>query len=276
MYIAIDIGGTKTIVSGFSEVDPSQLVFSSMFSTDRNFDNHIKKIREVIKNNLNDQKIEGIGISHVGILDKNKEKCIDSNNLAEFVNKPIKKLIAKDFTDNVRLENDLVCGALAEATFGYGMNYDKVLYFTVSTGIGAAFAYKIGNNINVVQIEAGFFSIKGIGLPHPSGQVDIIESYVGEKSMEERFLKRPEEIQDLLLWEKQVGYLSTAVINSLIMFNTDVLVLGGGMIENNEYLREKLIINIESGMMQKKLPTIKVSKMGKSVAVNGALSLLKK
>jgi predicted NBD/HSP70 family sugar kinase len=273
MYFAIDIGGTKTIINGYKDLDLDTLVFSEMLKTDRNFESHINRLRKIIELHSEDS-VDGIGLAHVGIIDKEKQICVDSANLPEYINKPIIKLLSRGLTNNTYIENDLVCGALAEAKFGYGKNYERLLYFTASTGIGAAYAYKVDNKTYVQQIEAGFFVIKGMGLSHQSGQVDIIEAYVGGKSMEERFLSKPEDIQDLLLWENQVDYLTTAVVNSLVMFNTDVLVLGGGMIENNEYLKEKLIQKIKIELVTKSLPAIKVSQMKKSVAVNGALALL--
>lgn len=273
MYIAIDIGGTKTIINGYEKLDPATLVFSHIFKTGLSFDQMLDTLTTIIDDNASDN-VSGIGIAHVGVIDQATKECVFSINLPTFERKPLVKHLEERYKTEVLIDNDLVCGGRAEAIFGVGKSYDSSIYFTVSTGVGGAFVYKADGGHRVVQIEAGQFAIKGVGMPNGAGQVDTIESYVGGRSMEQRFLRKPEDIKDLLLWENQVSYLATAVINCIIMFSPDIFILGGGMIENNDYLREKLIIEAQKGLKIKPFPTVKISRMGKNVVVHGALSLL--
>lgn len=274
MYIAIDIGGTKTIVSGFSELSIDSLIFEKLIPTGRNYSELIEKIFTEIDQNKTG-KINGIGISHVGEIDKVKGECNFSSNLPEFMHQPIRKQFEEKYKTKVVLENDLVCGSIAEAEFGYGKNYKRSFYFTASTGIGGGFVYKINGQRFVEQAEIGHWVIKGDGLDSPSGQIDILESYVGGRSMEKRFLKRPEDIDDLLIWEQQVKYIAVAIVNSIVVFNPEVIILGGSMILNNEYVKKKVIIEVKDQLRAKALPIIKISEIGKQVVVYGALALLK-
>ncbi len=273
MYIAIDIGGTKTIISGFKKLEPNSIVFTKNIPTGKNYEALKKELFLAIKSNT--KKVDGIGISHCGIVDKEKGMCDTSTNLPEFEKKPIVQDFKKEFKCDVKIENDLVCGGIAEAEFGFGKTYNRVYYFTASTGIGGAFVYKVNGKRYIEQIESGHFVIKGEGLDSPTGQIDVLESYVGGRSMEKRFLKKPEEIDDLLLWEKQITYLATAVVNSIVMLHPEIVVLGGGMIEENEYVRKKLQIEIAEELRAREMPIIKITSMGKSVVVNGALALFK-
>lgn len=271
MYIGIDVGGTKTTIGIYENLEKIEPIFHVVFLTDKNFNEFYPKLKEILELQTRKMNIKGIGISHTGPIDIERKVCITSANLPDFVNKPLVKNLKKDFNTEVYIENDLVCGAKAEAIFGQGRIYNNSLYFTASTGMGGAYVYKdsIGQ-VQTQQIEAGFFVIKGNGLR--GKQLDMLESYAGGASMEQRFLRKPEEIKDLLFWEEQVKYIATGVINSAVMFNPEIIILGGGIIESNDYVREKLIIEVKNGLVIQDFPVIKISQFKKDGPMIGALS----
>ena len=59
------------------------------------------------------------------------------------------------------------------------------------------------------------------------------------------------------------------------MFHPNVLIFGGGIIENNEYVRQKIQNEINSQVRGVKIPPIEISQFGDKVGVYGALALLK-
>ena len=274
MYIAIDIGGTKTRILGFKEIDLDTQIFSQVIDTDKSYIKHKKNIFKAIDSSVS-KKIKGIGISMTGVIDSEKGKVLISVNLPGFQKKPILKDFKEKYKTDVKIENDTACAALAESLFGWGKNYEKTLYFTVSTGLGATFVYKHNGKFNIKPTELGHQVIKGSGIKCVCGQLDCIDSYIGGRSLETRFLKPPKDLNNLLLWESELKYLVTAVVNGIVIFDPDVLILGGGMIEKNDYVKEKLIAEIGHQLRVREVPTIKISKMATFVAANGALALLK-
>lgn len=277
MFVAIDIGGTKTVVKGFSTVEISSTLFTVELPTGRSYKTLLEKVFDVILANSRGARVEGIGIAHCGIIDRELGMCTLSVNLPEFQNKPIVVDFANRFNTRVEIANDLICGCLAESRFGFGQTYNKLLFFTASTGIGGAFYYRLSGQEYIVQAELGQMLVKTPAtFSSADGTTGLVslESLAGGKSMEERLVMQSASSDDLLLRESQSLYLSTALVNGIVMFNPEIVVLAGGIIEHSDYLTRKLQQETAKQLAVRGLPPVKTTQMGRDVVVNGALALL--
>ncbi len=136
MYIGIDIGGTNARV-GAAPILGKDLHFSKKeFVLSHNFDRDFSYLKKIIRESSQD-KINAIAIGLPGDISPDKTTFISpSNNLAEWSNKEIFKLLNDEFHCPVILENDGVMGALGESHFTQkGENFTYIVW---GTGIGGA------------------------------------------------------------------------------------------------------------------------------------------
>lgn len=275
MYIAIDIGATNTRIISFRDISLESEVKGERFPTDKDFEKGYTNIVEAIKKVSEGDRVDTIAISHVGSLNKEKTLMVGSANLPSYAQKPLKENLEKEFSCAVILENDSICAGLAEYAFGEYKEKGRFAYMTISTGMGALFVKKVGETLHIIMADVGHVMVIGDRRECTCGQIDCIEAYASGKSFTKRFLKEAENIDDLRIWERAVEYLAISAVNFITMFRPEVLIFGGGMIENNEYIREKLQYEIQSQLRGTIVPIIAISNFGDKVGVYGALALLK-
>lgn len=276
MYIAIDIGGTHTRVITFTDLSLESEVSRVKFPTEDKFENQYEKLVKAITSSTQDKKILGISISQTGLISEDKSLLLDSDFCKDFVNKPMKDMLAKEFDTKVLLENDAVCAGLAELVFGNHTDPSRLAYITVSTGVNGMFIKKLQNNTyQLFSPEFGHIKIKGDGRICQCGKKDCIQSYISGDSLKQYYFQNAESIEDLRIWEKTVEFLAIAAVNFTVMFSPTELVFGGGMIENNQYMREKLQYEITSQLRKKYMPIISISEFSDKVGAYGALALFK-
>ena len=275
MYVAIDVGGTYTRVAVFSALDITTEVDAIRFATEKKYEDQYKKITDFISSVVGSEKITGIRISQTGSISEDKEMLVSSEFCLDFENKPLVASLRKYFgTENVFYENDATAAGFAELIFGKNKDVNRLAYITISTGVGGVFIKKIQDKYEVLTTELGHMMIAGEKRMCNCGLIDCIEAYVGGHSLSKQYLSDAKDINDLRIWEKAVEYLALAAVNLTRMCSPEALVFGGGMIENNEYIREKLQYEIKSQLRITELPLISISDFGDKIGVYGALALM--
>ena len=134
---AVDIGGTKIAVG---MVDDSGRVLAKMeepTNPDR-YDSGIAAIERMLRETAAKAGVElaGIGIGSTGPVDPMRGEFGDVDFLPGWRGKSPVKDLAEVFRLRVALENDGDAAALAEAGWGAGRNFSRLIYVTVGTGIG--------------------------------------------------------------------------------------------------------------------------------------------
>ncbi|MCK4859985.1 MAG: ROK family protein [Candidatus Omnitrophica bacterium] len=136
MFIAIDIGGTKTELALGNR--KAEVVQKEIIPASPDFDSFLSSISSVIEKFSKGKKIEGIGIAAPGPLDPQDGVIFSSPNL-KWNNVCLKGVLQKRFKLPVVIENDANLSALGEAILGAGRKAKSLFYLTISTGIGGAF-----------------------------------------------------------------------------------------------------------------------------------------
>lgn len=275
MYIAIDIGASNTRVISFSNLTLESEIKSLRFPTDPNFEKGYENLVNAIKEVSSEEKINAIEISHVGAVSLDKKMMTSSANLPSYAHKPLVDSLEKEFQTKVNLENDSICAGMAEFAFGEYKDTDRMAYMTISTGMGAVIIKKIESSYQVLMADVGHILVLGEGRKCTCGRIDCIEAYASGRALGRKFGGDAANIDDLLLWEKAVEYLAISSVNLITMFDPKVLIFGGGMIENNDYVREKIQYEIKSQLRGIDVPPIVISQFGDKIGVYGALALLK-
>lgn len=132
MYLAVDIGGTKTLMALFSR--RGRVVRRKKFHTAQGSKTFIRDLQANLEG-FKKYKISSVVIAVPGVVQKNYTVRLGNRNWGNFdVLGPVKSL----FDCPVYVENDANLAALFEANRLHG----KVVFLTFSTGIGGGIVEK--------------------------------------------------------------------------------------------------------------------------------------
>lgn len=233
MYVAIDIGGTKTLVATFDSVGAIQE--QHKFLTPQNYKQFIVELAKTVAK-LSTQSFTSACVAVPGRVNRDSGIGIAFGNLP-WTNVPIQKDVAAILECPVVVENDANLAGLSEAV-ELKNRYDKVLYLTISTGIGAGLV--IGQ-----EIDPDFADTEGghIILEH-NGKRQRWERFASGSAIVRRFGKRAQDIHDVKTWRLIARSISAGVIDLVAILQPEVIVFGGGVGQYFErfkpYLEEEL------------------------------------
>jgi glucokinase len=141
--VGVDIGGTK-IAAGIVDRDANILCRYKTKEHRGTLPQHVIDHVEMAYQTLLEQscvpveELVGVGLGFPGHVNGRAGVVINSSNLPEWSNVPLRDIVAKRLGVRVVLENDTkVCG-LAEYMYGAGRGARNMCYITFSTGCGMA------------------------------------------------------------------------------------------------------------------------------------------
>lgn len=247
--LAVDIGGTK-IAAGVMDKENvwlSEIKKKSDTSSATNMYNSLlDSIYEAIEQaNLTKEQISHLGITIPGQLDTATGLAIYQNNLP-WANFPLGDLLAKEFSAcQLAFEHDVVAAALGEWSVR-SLTEELFVYITVSTGICASIIQQ-GQPLRGLGLagEIGFF---------PIHKDFVLETYASGSAMEralslqkesitlvEAFLRWEQGDQEFeLFFDERAYQLAVAIFNMTAMLDPAVIVVGGGVINNQSKFFERI------------------------------------
>lgn len=219
MYIAVDVGGTKTLVANFD--NNREIMKQIKFPTPQNYDEFKVALLDAISGVLETDTASSIAVALPGVVDRQNGVCLQLGNLP-WKNIPIVSDIKSVYNVPISIENDANLAGLSEANEVID-KYNKTLYITISTGIGSVFV--VGGTIdpNTADAEIG----------HMIYPVDDTykdwEDFASGRWIVEKYGKRASEISDYKTWKEITIPISMGIINASAAYTPDVIVLGGGV-----------------------------------------------
>ncbi|WP_404337755.1 ROK family protein [Sphingomonas sp. MMS12-HWE2-04] len=145
------------------------------------------------------------------------------------------------FTDIVgapsRIDTDVNCAAMAEATRGAGQGLDRLCYMTVGTGIGVGLFERAALHPPVAHAEVGHIRVSrapgddfaGIC---PSHQ-DCVEGLACGPAMKARWSRSAEDLPaDHPAWDYAAHYIAAICVNLTYIARPQRIILGGGVLEH--------------------------------------------
>lgn len=235
MILTIDVGGSKVLVTSFS-ADGKKLK-SKKFKTPVMYPDFIVETKKAVKEVAGNSNPTACSIALPGTLDRENGVAIAFGNLPwENVH------IVDDLKDTIHcpifIENDAKMAGLAEA-HAIEHDYHRVLYITVSTGIGLGLTVdgKIDHSVH----DAGG---RAIMLEH-EGKIMAWEEFASGKAL---FTKTGSLASDLPddspEWYVLSRNLAIMIINLIGAYSPDMIVIGGGVGSHlpkfHEHLHEEL------------------------------------
>lgn len=229
MILGIDIGGTKTLF-GLFELD-GKLKKTYKFETPQEYPDFIKA--------LSDELSEFIGKEHVNEcvaavpakIDRAKGIGIAFGN-RPWENVPIGADLTKILGIPVNIENDARLAGLSEALLI--KKYRRVLYITVSTGIGGAYVVDGRLDKNMLDAEVGHMMLEH------EGRLGTWESFASGKAIFNRFGKRAEDITSSGDWYIVARNIAVGLINVIATTTPDAVVMGGGVGAHLDKFKDRL------------------------------------
>jgi predicted NBD/HSP70 family sugar kinase len=150
----------------------------------------------------------------------------------------------------VAVENDAYALAIAERYFGAAQGVDDFVCLTLGTGVGGG-CYSNGRLIRGAHNLAnalGHITIQHKGLACSCGQPGCLETYANAKALVryagDRFLTAEDVIRAANSGEKAAcealriysGYLATGIVSIIQMLDPKLLILSGGLVQDNHLL----------------------------------------
>jgi len=289
MYrLGIDLGGTK-IECAILEPNGRVLVREGVLTEAEKGVAHIlgniKKIIDKVTTCVPSAFSIGIGTPgsismKTGLLRNSNTQCLNGQ--------PLKELLKDELKQDVHVENDANCFALAEATYGAGRDCRVVLGVILGTGCGAGIVVdrKIYTGVNKIAGEFGHHTVSfEDGRLCWCGRRGCVETYVSGSGIEAQYLKKTgnrdtaKNILNLSCEEacnlKREFYevLGVSLVNVCNILDPDIIVIGGGL-SNHEPLYKIVRKHIEKHTFSDAFITAFVkNRLGDSAGVIGAAIL---
>ncbi|HEY9060274.1 MAG TPA: ROK family protein [Pseudobacteroides sp.] len=311
-YVGIDLGGTN-IAAGIVD-ENGVLIHKDSVPTkrERPYQKIIKDMAQLALKVIKDKGLElkdvkSIGIGSPGTPDSKKGILVYNCNL-NFNNTPIRDEMQKYIDLPIYLENDANCAALAESVAGAAKDVDDCIAITLGTGIGGGIVInkKIYSGFNYAGSEIGHMVIVSDGVQCTCGRKGCWESYASATALirqtRDAAVANPDsKINEIIngnldkidaktafdaakmgdavgqkVVDQYIKYIAEGLSNTINSFMPEVIVIGGGVCKEGEYLlkplRERVYADIYCrGSVPK--PQIRVAEMGNDAGIVGAAML---
>jgi predicted NBD/HSP70 family sugar kinase len=254
MYLGIDIGGTKTLIATLD--DYGVILNRVKYATPSHYSDFLKMLQD---SDFINHDYRAIGIGAPGNIDRKHDLILNFGNL-NWKRIHLHQDIERLFKAPVAVENDAKLAGLSEAMLVKG-KFSRVLYITISTGIGFAFV----DNCQI-DTETGDNGGKSI-LFARNGKFVSWESYISGKAIVSRFGKMAKDIEDPKIWKLIAYDLSQGVMELIAIFEPEVIVFGGSV--GNYFERYKNYLKTELERYQ--IPLIKLPLLKKAERPNDAV-----
>jgi fructokinase len=286
--IGIDLGGTKIegiLLSGNLDVLKRKRISTQQEKGYTSILNSIVSLVNELKTNES-SKIS-IGVCTPGALSK-KSGLIKNSNTNCLIGMPLKEDLQNALDQEIKIENDANCFALAESILGVAKNHHVVFGVIMGTGVGGGIVIdgKIHKGRTYIAGEWGHHILKQNGNSCYCGKKGCVETYISGPALEKNWQDitgKNDSLSSIVnnlngskakQWKTEfLENFGAALANVIDILDPDVIVLGGG-VSNISFLydegRDSVYEKVFSDLVD--TPILK-NKLGDSAGVFGACLL---
>ena len=289
-YICIDIGGTSIkygVLSEKGEIFIDGTVSTKVTEKENFILSDVKKLVRNILDEYKNYEIKGICISTAGVVNPEKgEIAYAGPTIPKYTGTKIKEELEKEFSIPCEVENDVNCAGLGEYWKGAGKGSKSMVCLTIGTGIGGSVILdgKLLNGIGYTAGEIGYMDVNGSYIQNIASSKYLVEKVQKEKEEKEgitdtitgvdifELAKKGDEICIAGI-DEIISNLGVGVRNIIYLLNPEVIVIGGGITAQKEYLEEKIRKEINDGMISDmfRKTRIELAQQGNQAGLLGAL-----
>ena len=289
-YICIDIGGTSIkygVLSEKGEIFIDGTVSTKVTEKENFILSDVKKLIRNILDEYRNYEIKGICVSTAGVVNPEKgEIAYAGPTIPKYTGTKIKEELEKEFSISCEVENDVNCAGLGEYWKGAGKGSKSMVCLTIGTGIGGSVILdgKLLNGIGYTAGEIGYMDVNGSYIQNIASSKYLVEKVQKEKEEKEgitdaitgvdifELAKKGDEIC-LAGINEIISNLAVGVRNIIYLLNPEVIVIGGGITAQKEYLEEKIRKEVNDGMISDmfRKTRIELAQQGNQAGLLGAL-----
>lgn len=293
--VGIDIGGTM-IKYGLLSLE-GEILESEETATEasKGVEVLFEKLCTIVEG-YSEEEIAGIAVSGTGQIDGSIGKVIGGNEIIPgWIGTNLVERLEKRFNLPAVLENDVNCAALGEKWLGAGKGQNDFVCLTIGTGIGGGVVLNgdIFRGDTCVAAEFGHIQIEKNGVQCLCGKKGCYERYASATALVRMAKERTgEELNGKEIFDREkagepvfvqlvkdwVDYFTDGLSTIIYIFNPALVIVGGGVTKQGDYLLDKIYKSIDSkiGVNYKKNLSIKFAELGNNAGMLGAEYLLLK
>jgi glucokinase len=223
MFVAVDIGGTKTLLALFD--DSGRLTQKDKITTEHDFSSFQSNLLNALDRLTAGQDVKAVGLAMPGQIDYDSGRGLIFGNLP-WENVDVAASVKERLRVPVVVENDANAAGLAEAR-ALEPSSPSVVYVTVSTGIGTGLI--TDNRIDPAwrQSEGGFMHFV------KDGQLLPWEKFASGHAIKERFGRIAADIPEGDIAWTEIAYdLALGLSNIAALLAPKTIIIGGGVGEH--------------------------------------------
>lgn len=232
--MGVDIGGTKTLVAALT--NEGVISESIKFPTPVSYDNFFKELTKTVAS-LTTKDFRAGCVAAPGSIDRRHGIAEDFGNLP-WHDVHLARDVERITNCPILIENDANLAGLSEAML-LRDKHAKVLYITISTGIGTGFIVNQKIDPSMADSEGGHLMLQY------GEKIVMWESFASGKAIARRYGKQASEITDPATWQAIAVDLSVGFIDLLAVTQPDVIVVGGGMGHYLERFHDQLVAELK-------------------------------
>lgn len=250
-YVAIDIGGTQ-IKYGLIDDNDSILEQHKMDTNAQLGGSHILScIKQIVSDYIGKDTISGVAISSAGMINPDKGEVFFSGpQIPNYIGVNFKQFIQDNFQLPCTVDNDVNCAGLAEYMSGAAQNSRVALCLTIGTGIGGCLIDngKVFYGSGFAACEVGYIPLKHSTFQELASTTALIADVANATQT------HPSEWNGYRIFEEAknghlicieaidrlIDYLAQGISTICYVVNPEVVVLGGGIMAQVDYIQPRL------------------------------------
>ncbi len=276
--LAVDIGGTK-LMAAFISAEGRMLANAvcpthAVDGVDAVIERLFLLIDELLDQEITEvDEFSGVGIACAGAIDTDRGMIAQSPNLPGWYDIPLAEIVAERCKVDTYLINDASAAALGEFRFGAGKGVKDLILITLGTGIGGGIIIDGELYLGACgsAAEIGHMIVDVNGPPCACGSHGCLESFASGTAVSRNAFNRIKlgeesiiigmvdgEIEEITaetvgtaalegdrlardIYSRAAYYLGVGLVNLVNIFNPEMIIVGGGMMEQQELLLEPAI-----------------------------------
>ena len=269
-YISIDIGGTM-IKYGIIDEDGNILEKNEIETEAFKGGEYIfNKIKNICEKYILEKNILGICISTAGMVNAKTGEIIYANeSIPNYIGINYKKSFEKIFNIPCEVENDVNCAGLCENYLGASKNTHSSLCLTIGTGIGGCIIIdnKVINGFSNSGCEVGYINMFNDTFQNIASTTALVKNTANALNVDKDTIngkiifERAKQGDKICIEQidKLCNYLAYGIANICYVINPEIVVLGGGIMAQKDYLYDKIINSLKDYLIEPVLKNTKVS-----------------
>ncbi len=297
--IGVDVGGTNIKIGLLNAA--GKVIARNHFATKAFASTKLKlidtlglHILQIIEEaGLTKKQINGVGIGLPGPIDFKAGIVRFLPNIPGWKNVPLKKLLEVRLKLPVFIDNDVKLITLAEWQKGAGRGYRDLVCLTLGTGVGSGLVLgnKLYRGAHNAAGELGHLPLNETGPQCNCGGYGCLESYIGNQRLvnkatavmgksvtleEMHALAMKGNAKALKFWKETATHLGNGLTGIVNLLNPSVIVIGGGVSNNHQFLFKTAqdVIDSRAMLTHRKHVKILKAKFGNDAGIIGAQVLV--